>query len=73
MKLRKHPFYLRLFKRSSGYIEGLFADPYDPRYRGIILRSVADNEEYDDEFPDHPLSRLRSTLKTVRDSLQFSR
>jgi hypothetical protein len=73
IKIRKHPFYLRLFKRSSGYLEGWFADPYDPRYRGINLRSIADNEEYDDEFPNHPLSRLRSTLKTVRDSLQFSR
>jgi hypothetical protein len=58
--------------RSSGYLEGWFTDPYDPKYKGMVLRSVTDNEKYDEEFPDHPLSRLRSTLKTVRNSLQFS-
>ncbi|HKC93158.1 MAG TPA: hypothetical protein VKB81_03960 [Nitrospira sp.] len=71
IKLRKHPFYRRVFTRSSGYVEGWFVDPYDAKYRGIVLRSVADNEEYDQRFPDHPLMRLRSTLKTVRESLQF--
>jgi hypothetical protein len=72
IKIRKHPFYVRVFKRSSGYLEGWFTDPYDPKYKGMVLRSVTDNEKYDEEFPDHPLSRLRSTLKTVRNSLQFS-
>ena len=71
IKIRKHPFYRRVFTRSSGYVEGWFVDPYDAKYRGIVLRSVADSEEYDEQFPDHPLTRLRSTLETVRDSLQF--
>jgi hypothetical protein len=72
IKIRNYPFYVRPFKRSSGYLEGWFTDPYDPKYKGAALRSVTDNEKYDEEFPDHPISRLRSTLKTVRDSLQFS-
>jgi hypothetical protein len=71
IKIRKHPFYRRVFTRSFGYVEGWFVDPYHAKYRGIVLRSVTDNEEYDQQFPDHPLTRLRSTLKTVRNSLQF--
>jgi len=71
IKLRKHPFYRRVFTRSSGYVEGWFVDPYDAKYRGVVLHSLADSEAYDAQFPDHPLMRLRSTLKTIRDSLQF--
>jgi hypothetical protein len=72
IRVRKYPFYLRPFKRSSGYVEGWFRDPYDAKYRGITLRSVSDDEEYDAQFPDHPLSRLRCTLASVRDSLRFA-
>lgn len=72
IRIRKHPFYLRPFKRSSGYLEGWFQDPYNPKYRGGSLRSITDNEEYDTQFPDHPLSQVRSTLKTVRDSLRVA-
>ena len=72
IKIQEYPFYVKVFKRESGYLEGWFTDPYDPKYKGKVLRSVTDNEKYDEEFPDHPLSRLRSTLKTVRESLHFS-
>lgn len=72
IKIRKHPFYVRIFKHESGYVEGWFQDPYDSNYRGIVLRSIADSEAYDAQFPDHPLSRLRSTLKIVRESLRFT-
>ena len=72
IKIRRHPFYLKPFKRTTGYLQGWFQDPYDPRYKGIILRSITDNEEYDAEFSHHPLSRLRSIMKTVRNSLRFA-
>ena len=72
IKIRKHPFFIRPFKRSSGHLEGWFTDPYDPKYKGKVLRSITDDEKYDEELPDHPLSRLRSTLKTVRESLHIS-
>jgi hypothetical protein len=72
IKLKKHPFYRRVFSRQFGYLEGWFSDPYDPNYRGIVLRSITDGEEYDEQFPDHPLTRLRATLKIVRESFQFS-
>jgi len=72
IKIRKHPFYLRMFKHSSGYLDGWFVDPYDSKYKGVVLRSVTDDEQYDEEVLNHPLSRLRSTLKTIRDSIKFS-
>lgn len=73
IQIRKHPFYIRPFRKTSGFLEGWFQDPYDPGYPGNVLCSVTDSEVYDEQFPDHPLSRLRSTLKTVRDSLRFGR
>src|SRR5262249_42944779 len=42
---------------ATGRIKGWFRDPYDPQYRGIVLRSIADDERYDSMFPEHPLSR----------------
>jgi len=43
-------------------------DPYDPSYRGVdrsTLRYRSDTEEYDDEFPDHPLSKVRRELRRL--------
>lgn len=53
-----------------GGVKGWFKDPYDPEYKGIVLCSVADDERYDDLFPDHPLSRLRNTLSWLRETLK---
>lgn len=77
IRIRIYPFYKRLYERlfkrgATGYVEGWFRDPYDPSYRGVILCCVSDNEEFDSQFPDHPLSRVRSILKSVRDTLRFA-
>jgi hypothetical protein len=35
-------------------------DPYEPAYRGVdrsVLRFMSDDESYDQQFPQHPLSR----------------
>ena len=40
--------------------------------RGLSKLNPSDDEEYDAQFPDHPLSRLRCTLASVRDSLRFA-
>jgi hypothetical protein len=53
------------------YESGWFRDPYDPGYRGRILRSMSDNEVYDPSFPDHPLSKIRSTLAHLQSSIQL--
>lgn len=43
-------------------------DPYDPSYRGVdrsTLRYVSDADQYDDEFPDHPLTKVRGELRRL--------
>jgi hypothetical protein len=71
LQVREYRWYQKLFsrQRASGYLEGWFYDPYDPSYSGVVLHSVSDNEEFDPEFPNHPLTRLRSHLKRIRESL----
>jgi hypothetical protein len=44
---------------SSGMPVGWFQDPYNPYVRESIMRNPSDDETYDLEFPDHPLSRVR--------------
>src|SRR5574341_218771 len=49
---------------AGGRVRNWFQDPYDPQYQGRILRSMGDDEKYDELFPHHPLSRLRRILST---------
>jgi hypothetical protein len=55
----------RHFQRSvetdpaSGMPVGWFQDPYNPYVKDSIMRNPSDDETYDLEFPDHPLSRVR--------------
>jgi hypothetical protein len=50
-------------------MEGLAEDLYDPSLRGPLVRTKAEREEYDQSFPDHPLSRLRACLGWVKKAL----
>lgn len=56
------------FKSLQDY-EHLWAkDPYDPEYQGVdrsVLRSLSDDDRYDAEFPDHPLSRVRAFQRNL--------
>jgi hypothetical protein len=54
----------RYFQRSvetdgSGMPVGWFQDPYNPYVKDSIMRNPSDDETYDLEFPEHPLSRVR--------------
>ncbi len=43
-------------------------DPYAPTYRGVdrsVLRFLSDDEGYDGQFPDHPLSKVRRVLAAL--------
>ena len=43
-------------------------DPYDPSYAGVdksTLRYISDSPEYDDHFPDHPLTKMRRELRRL--------
>jgi hypothetical protein len=56
----------------GGRLTNWGADPYDPTFRGGILRNVADDERYDSQFPDHPLSRLRGYLNRLEPTITVS-
>jgi hypothetical protein len=43
-------------------------DPYDPAYAGVdrsTLRYLSDDETYDSQFPQHPLSKVRRELRKL--------
>jgi hypothetical protein len=49
-------------------------DPYDPSYRGVdrsVLRFVSDDESYDEQFPAHPLSKVRRVLGALPECVQY--
>ncbi|NDJ52018.1 MAG: hypothetical protein GYB68_02905 [Chloroflexi bacterium] len=56
---------------ATGQLTGWFVDPYDPLILAQVLRSRADDAQYDPRFPDHALTRARSSLKAITDSLNL--
>lgn len=49
-------------------------DPYEPDYQGvdrIVLRFLSDDETYDQQFPWHPLSKVRHVLAVLPSAVQF--
>jgi hypothetical protein len=60
----------------SSDIESFFdkwaQDPYDAFIKSPLMRNRAEAEEYDAQFPDHPLSRARSFLNQVQQTLQVA-
>ena len=54
------------------YEESWVRDPYDPDYCGVergLLRNLSDDERYDSQFPEHPLSRVRRTLDMLLENV----
>ncbi|MFF4156507.1 hypothetical protein [Streptomyces sp. NPDC001678] len=43
--------------------------PYAPDIAGGLPYHVADHEQHDAEFPDHPLTRVRTTLERITPTL----
>jgi hypothetical protein len=49
-------------------------DPYEPAYHGVdpsVLRFVSDDESYDQQFPQHPLSKVRRILATLSKHVEY--
>ncbi len=49
-------------------------DPYEPAYQGVdrtVLRFVSDDKSYDDQFPWHPLSKVRRVMADLPDNVRF--
>ena len=49
----------RKVKATDNGIEGWNEDPYDPEYRRGNCMNCSERKEYDELFPEHPLSELR--------------
>ncbi len=49
---------------------GWEVDPYDPTRRDKIMRNESEDERYDAQFPEHPLSRARGYLSVIEPSLR---
>ena len=46
-------------------ISGWMEDPYDPEYKNGILMNMGEKEEYDEAFPNHPLTQARQLAKNL--------
>jgi hypothetical protein len=57
----------------AGLIRGWTKDPYDSTLCDGPYPNLSEAEAYDARFPSHPLSRVRSLLKQITQSLQLSR
>lgn len=51
-------------------IPGWSADPYDRSWKKGTLMNLAEREEYDHLFPEHPLTIVREGLKAVAEGLK---
>jgi hypothetical protein len=52
--------------------QGWMCEPYDPTLSDGYRRNLSEDVEYDGQFADHPLSRLRQTLSRLERSLQIA-
>lgn len=50
-------------------MQGWEADPYDSARHDQVMRNAAEGEEYDAQFPTHPLSRARRALATLEPAI----
>ena len=46
-------------------ISGWAVDPYDPQYTRGILMNMSEKTDYDEVFPDHPLTQARILAKNL--------
>ncbi len=53
-------------------LEGWWRDPYDASLQTPPLRNLSEDAKYNAQFPEHPLSRLRSTLQRLETSLRLA-
>jgi hypothetical protein len=54
------------------FMTGWMKDPNDATRASGLARSLADDEEYDQRFADHPLSRARRFLRTAEANILVS-
>ena len=47
-------------------------DPYDKNHKHGTLMNLSEQELYDAQFPDHPLTQARILLKDIEQNLTFA-
>jgi len=52
-------------------LKNWFEDPYDPTFKGGILMNKSEQEQYDTEFPQHPLSIVRTSIIKAIQEIDF--
>ncbi len=62
----------KLTSKDDG-MEGWFSDPYDPTIKDGLLMNIAEREEYDEPFPQHPLSLTRAFLQRLAADISFGK
>lgn len=60
------------FNPQTREIEGWAQHPYLPELRSGFLRNLADEEAFDEHFPNHPLTRVREHLAGVIGTMTFA-
>jgi hypothetical protein len=53
-------------------LDGWQRDPFDPSYQAPLMRNLAEDEQYDAQFPKHPLSRVRRFLRSLYSTVLIS-
>jgi len=51
--------------------KGWAKDPYDETFTDGVLMNLSEDEQYDEKFPNHPLSRVRRYLKEIKQTISF--
>jgi hypothetical protein len=52
---------------------GWNADPYDPNFKSELLMTFAENQVFDSDFPDHPISRARFWIEKFEKTLTLEK
>lgn len=55
----------------KSHFQGWFRDPYDENYVDGYLMNESEDAQYDEQFPEHPLSVIRSAIAYVVDSAEL--
>jgi len=54
-------------------LKGWFSDPYDPIFTKGTLMNKSEEEIYDADFPNHPLSEARNLMKQIEAGIVFEK
>lgn len=58
------------FDPETATIAGWAADPYDPTFSAPLLSNRSDDETFDQMFPEHPLTDVRTSIYRILQTLR---